>query len=84
LRRFACGRVQARGDEEAALYRFTWNSSFNGDAVMRIGRQGDEIALRWAYRRFRPRGVDARSAVSPTTAKQGRIQDALIAAARTV
>jgi hypothetical protein len=43
---------------ETEVYRFTWRSSFDGDAVVRIGRQDDEITLRWAYGRFRPSEVD--------------------------
>jgi hypothetical protein len=42
----------------AEVYRFTWDSSFGGDAVARIGRQGDEVAMCWACRRFRPPAVD--------------------------
>ena len=56
----ACCRVQGRfrrlrQDEEplcrtmrteAEAYRFTWRSSFDGAAVVRIGRRGDEITLR--------------------------------------
>jgi hypothetical protein len=43
----ACG-LRSRSAEpcEAEVYRFTWNSSFDGDAVVRIGRHGDEITLR--------------------------------------
>jgi hypothetical protein len=66
---------------EAEVYRFTWRSSFDGDAVVRIGRKGDEIEVRWAYRRFRPRGVDdAPPVVSLTLTDWARLQDALIAA----
>ena len=42
---------------EAEVPCFTWRSSFHGDAEVRIGRQTDEITLRWACR-FKPRGVD--------------------------
>jgi hypothetical protein len=44
---------------ESEVYRFTWHSSFDGDAVVRIGRQDGEIGFivgsgRRA-RTFRPR-----------------------------
>ena len=35
---------------EAEVYRFTWRSGFDGDAAVRIGRQGDQITLHWIYR----------------------------------
>jgi hypothetical protein len=35
---------------EAEVYRFTLRSSFDGTAVVRIGRQGNEITLRFVYR----------------------------------
>ena len=44
---------------EAEVYRFSWDSSFHGDAVVRIGRRSDEVALRWAYRWDRLRGRSA-------------------------
>jgi hypothetical protein len=46
---------------ESEVYRFTWHSSFHGNAVVRIGRQDDEITLRWVYRWYRtPNPDDAR------------------------
>jgi hypothetical protein len=49
--------------------------------VVRIGRRGDEIALRRACRRFRPRRLDdAPSVVALTLTDWGRLQAALIAA----
>jgi hypothetical protein len=66
---------------EAEVYRFTWSSSFDGGAVVRIARQGGEITLRWAYRRFKPRGADdAPPVVALAPADWARLQDALIAA----
>ncbi len=64
---------------EAEVDRFTWRSSFDGDAVMRIGRQGDEITLRCVYR-FSVFGDADRRRVSLTMSDWGRLQDALIAA----
>ena len=66
----SCCRAQARyhllrEDEEplgctvrteAEVYRFTWRSSFGGDAVVRIGRQGDAITLRYGLSLFAVRG----------------------------
>jgi len=66
---------------EMEVYRFTWRSSFDGDAVVRIGRWGDEITLRWACRRMRPPGADeAPPVVALTLADWARLQEALIAA----
>jgi hypothetical protein len=66
---------------ETEVYRFTWRSSFDGDAVVRIGRQGDEIALRWVYRWFRiPSPDDAPPVQSPTPEDWARLQEALAAA----
>jgi hypothetical protein len=64
---------------EAEVYRFTWRSSFDGDAVVRIGRQDDEIALRWAYRRFSLSEREPR-VVPLAGADWDHLQDALIAA----
>lgn len=83
-------RVLSRDEEplcrtmptEGEVYRFTWNSSFDGDAVVRIGLRGDEVTLRWSYRRFRSQGVDdARPPVVVLTlADWAGLEDALIAA----
>jgi hypothetical protein len=63
------------------VYRFTWHSSFDGDAVVRIGRQGDEVTLRWVYRRFRVPSPDTSPPIMPLTlADWARLQEALIAA----
>jgi hypothetical protein len=35
---------------EDEVYRFFWNSSFNGSAVVRIGWRGTAATLRWWYR----------------------------------
>jgi hypothetical protein len=40
-----------RLDEEEG-YRFVWDSSFNGEVIIHIGRQGEKIILRWDYRWF--------------------------------
>jgi hypothetical protein len=42
---------------EAEVYRFTWRSGFDGDAAVRIGRQGDQITLHWIYRWYTLRCV---------------------------
>src|ERR1051325_907673 len=34
------------------VYRFTWRSSFDGDAVVQIGRGGKNIILDWACSSF--------------------------------
>jgi hypothetical protein len=34
------------------VYRFTWRSSFDGDAVVQIGRGGKNITLDWACSSF--------------------------------
>jgi hypothetical protein len=64
---------------EAEVYRFTWRSSFDGDAVVRIGRQGGEITPRCLYRSSLF-GDAARRRVPLTVSDWGRLQDALIAA----
>jgi hypothetical protein len=65
---------------EAEVYRFIWRSSFDGDAVVRIGRQDDEITVRWVYRWFRtPSPDDAPPVVALTLADWARLQDALAA-----
>jgi hypothetical protein len=66
---------------ETEAYRFTWRSSFHGDAVVRIGRQGDQITLRWFYRWFRRVSRDdAPPVVSLSLEDWGHLQYALIAA----
>ena len=34
------------------VYRFTWGSSFHGDAVVQVGRAGKNIILDWACSSF--------------------------------
>ncbi len=89
----ACCRIQGRcrllrEDEkplcrgmrtEAEVYRFTWRNSFDGDAVVRIGRQGDEITLQWVYRSSRFGDADRRQ-LPLSLANWTRLQDASIAA----
>jgi hypothetical protein len=89
----ACCRVQARyrlirEDEEplcrtmraeAEVYRLTWRSSFDGDAAVRIGRQGDQITLHWIYRWYTLRGAEG-PVVRLSLVDWARLQDALFAA----
>jgi hypothetical protein len=67
--------ASGRGPE---VYRFTWHISFDGDAVVRIGRQGGEITLRWTDRWYTLCG-DERPFVALTLAGPARVQAALIA-----
>jgi hypothetical protein len=58
---------------ESEVYRFTWDSSFHGSAVVRIGRQEDAITLRWVYRWYRtPDAEDAPPVVALTLADWAR------------
>jgi hypothetical protein len=64
---------------EAEVYRFTWCSSFDGDAVVRIERQGEEMTLRCVYRSSLFGDADRRQV--PVTMSDWRgLEDALIAA----
>lgn len=66
---------------EAEVYRFIWRSSFDGGAVVRIGRQGDAITLRWRYDWFRVLALDdAPTEAALSLSDWARLQDALIAA----
>jgi hypothetical protein len=66
---------------EAEVYRFVWRSSFDGSAVVRIGRQGTAITLRWQYDWFwTPRPDDAPSDAALSPGDWARFLDALIAA----
>jgi hypothetical protein len=65
--------------QRGRVYRFIWNSSFVGDAVMRIGRQGDEITLRCVYRPSLFGDADRRQ-MPLSLANWARLQDALIVA----
>jgi hypothetical protein len=66
---------------EAEVYRFVWRSSFDGNAVVRIGRQGRAITLRWRYDRFRiPAPDDAPAEMPLPPGDWGRFLDALIGA----
>jgi hypothetical protein len=56
---------------ENEVYRFTWHSSFDGNAVVRIGRQGDEITFRWVYRWFRAPSADDLPPIVPLTPADG-------------
>ncbi len=61
------------------VYRFTWDSSLDGDAVVRIARFSDEIMLSRVYRPSHFARTE-RSDASLTVADWARLQDALIAA----
>jgi hypothetical protein len=61
------------------VYRFTWHSSFDGDAVVRIGRQGGEITLRLDRSLVHAEAVTSALFVALTLAGRARMQDALIA-----
>jgi hypothetical protein len=53
---------------EAEVHRFVWRSSFDGNTVVRIGRRGHAITLRWRYDWFRtptPDDAPAEAALSP-------------------
>ena len=66
---------------EGQVYRFAWRSSFDGNAVVRIGSQDCAITLRWRYDWFRtptPDDAPADAALSP--GYWARFRDALIAA----
>jgi len=64
---------------EAEVYRFIWHSSFDGDAVVRIGRQGDAITLRWRFDWCRvPTPDDAPTEAALSLPDWARLQDELI------
>jgi hypothetical protein len=72
-----CGTMGSEGE----VYRFIWRSSFDGNAMVRIGRQGDAITLRWRYDWFRvPAPEDAPTEAPLSPSAWHRLQDALIAA----
>jgi len=79
--------VRSLGDGEVPLcrswgtevYRFTWDSSFDGNAVVRIARFSDEIMLSRVYRPSHFARTE-RSDASLTVADWARLQAALIAA----
>jgi hypothetical protein len=56
---------------ENEVYRFTWHSSFHGNAVVRIGRQDDEITPRWVYRWYRTPNPDDARPLLPMTLTVG-------------
>ncbi len=78
---------RALGDSEVPLcrswgtevYRLTWDSSFDGDAMLRIARLGDEIRLSRVYRPSQFARTE-RCEASLTPCDWARLQDALIAA----
>ncbi len=75
------------GDSEVPLcrswgtevYRFTWDSSFDGDAMLRIARLGDEIRLSRGYRPSQFARAE-RCEASLTPCDWARLQGALTAA----
>jgi hypothetical protein len=72
-----CGTAR----REAEAYRFIWRSGFDGDASVRIGRQGDAITLRWRYEWFRaPTADDAPTESALSLADWARFREVLIAA----
>jgi len=65
---------------EAEAYRFIWRSRFNGDASVRIARQGDAITLRWRYAWFlAPAADDAPDEAALSAVDWARFREALIA-----
>jgi len=46
------GPVCVGMEHTVEVYRFTWRSSFHGDAVVQIGRGGKNIILDWACSSF--------------------------------
>jgi hypothetical protein len=90
-----CCRGQAQswllGDEEplcrtagreAEAYRFVWRSSFDGNGIVRIGRQGDEVVLQWRYDHWlrAPAAGDAPAGAALSAGDWVRFREALIAA----
>jgi hypothetical protein len=63
----------------AEVYRLTWDGSFDGDAVVRIARLGDEIRLSRVYRPSHFARTE-RGEARLTVAAWAQLQDALIAA----
>ena len=61
------------------VYRFTWDSSFDGDAVVRIAQIGDQIRLSLVYRSSRFADTERREATA-APADWARLQEAVIAA----
>lgn len=65
---------------EAEVYRFIWRSSFDGDAMVCIGRHGGAITIRWRYDWYRaPAPDDAPPEAALSLADWARLQDELIA-----
>lgn len=66
---------------EDEVYRFVWQSSFDGDASVSIGWQGDEIGVRWTYSPslFGPQ-EKSRPGQTLSSAERARFLDALAAA----
>jgi hypothetical protein len=66
---------------EDEVYRFVWHSSFDGNAVVRIGWRGSATKLRWRYDLFREPAPDdspAEAELSPDD--RMRLLDGLLAA----
>lgn len=67
--------------KESEVYRFIWHSSFDGNAVVSIGRNAEAIMLRWKYACFRVAAADdAPPVVALPAADWQGLQDCLNAA----
>jgi hypothetical protein len=81
-------RFRSPGDGEVPLcrswgtevYRLTWDSSFDGDAVVRIARLGDELRLSGVYRPSLFARIE-RCEATLTPCDWARLQDAVRAGA---
>ena len=68
-------------NSEDEVYRFFWDSSFDGNAVVRIGRRDSKITLRWRYDSFRELAADDSPKEKALSAGDwSRLLDALMAA----
>jgi hypothetical protein len=66
---------------ESEVYRFVWRSTSHGRASVRIGRQGDRVALQWRYRRsFLDRDAPVPALAALSHDDWLRFQDVLITA----
>lgn len=65
---------------EDEVYRFFWDSSFNGYAMVRVGWSGARTTLRWRYDWFRlPEPDDAPTEAALSFENRVRILDAITA-----
>jgi hypothetical protein len=70
-----CSRMRTKTE----VYRFCWSSSFDGDAVIRIGRQDDRISLQATHGRGFI-GSKVETDIQLSRDNWRRLQDALIRA----